>query len=282
MQNTLITTYYTEELTVADSANQLFIELSQRHIVCILLNSNKKMIIGFEFFPITDDETIIFRESMSSIFSKSMLLNKGYTNPHIFFNSSQCVTVPLIKFDEEFAADYLNTMFGEDYESEVQTEHLTIMPGMMNVYRTDKVTTEVLKHKFPNATFHHTYSNLIKRVMGNAGGNDAGFLSIQFYHQCFIAVALKDGELQLIQTFEFENEDDIMYALLNISHQFSFDKQQMILQISGMIDSDNPIFERIKSVFKKVMVDEAIIYGFAAAAMDKPLYYFAPFLNLAL
>lgn len=282
MQNTLITTYYTDELTDADSANQLFIEINQRHIACILLNNNKKMIVGFEFFTIIDDESLDFRELMSSIVSKSMLLNKGYTNPHIFFNNNQCVTVPLIKFDEELAGDYLNTMFGEDYESEVQIEHLTIMPGMMNVYRIYKVNAEVLKHKFPNATYHHTYSNLIKRVMGNAGDNDAGFLSVQFYDHCFIAVALKDGELHLIQTFEFENEDDIMYALLNISHQLSFDKQQMNLQFSGMIDSDSSIFERIKSTFNKMMVDEATIYGFAAGELGKPLYYFAPFLNLAL
>ncbi len=279
MPNIAPASYYDEQQDLTNPYNQLVIEISKNHLVCMLLKDNNQTIIGFEYLPIDNLQSNDLKENLENAMSNSQLLNKGFKNPHIFFNHEQCLPVPASKFEEELADDYLNTIYGEDYESAVYHEQLPIMPGFIFVFRIQQNVSEWLIQKFHQASFHHTYTRVTKQLLDHTVDLTDHLISVKFYHTFFIAIVIKNGELILIQTYEFEGIGDVLYALLNLVKQFELNQETVTVQLSGIIEPLS-VWEQVKQHFNHVVADEISNPAFTVVSTGHPLYYFSPFINL--
>ena len=274
------TSYYDEQQDFSNPYNQLVIEISNCHLVCMLLKENNQEMIGFEYFPIDKSNSIEQKDTFETVLINSRLLNYGIKNPHIYFNNEQCLPVPAAMFEEDLAADYVNAIYGDDYESEVFHDVVSIMPGFKIVYRVQQNLSNFLRQKFHQASFHHTYSYIIKRLLENVSENSNEVIKLQFYSRFFIASVIKNGELTIIQTYEFDGVGDVLFALLNMVKQFQINQSTVTLQLSGIIDPSLLVWEHIKQHFNHVIADEIKNPLFSNVSAGQPLYYFSPFINL--
>ena len=107
------------------------------------------------------------------------------------------------------------------------------------------------------------------------------FLKLIVYQQQFIVVYIKDNQLQLIQNYTFKNSDDILYYLLGIIQQDGFTAIQTQIEISGMIDHQNGLYEQLKQSFGIVSFDEINLEDTIKIGLEKyPAYTFTPFYKL--
>ena len=281
MPNKSFSIYSSGEFAV-EEGDQLIIEIAKSHIACIVSKDNPKGITGYELFSFKDDEIASFPALFENVSAHSKILNNPWSSSSIYLNNEFCLPVPIFKFNKDISADYLNVVFGEDSLSKVQFEHLPIEPGIMNVFRINEDWFNYLNTTSSKVTFHHTYSNIIRRLAYKSFVYPSEFISLQFYNTFMIVIVLQDGDFQLIQNFTYETPEDVLYYVLNITKQLKLFSEKLTLEICGMIDLDFQLYRELIKYFKNVMVQNVIASALLVNINEYPLHYFTPFFNLAL
>jgi len=270
--------YNSEDFTV-DNSDQLVVEFGRSHMALLACRGSRKSIAAFELFTFADKKPEDLKKVFHFISLNSKLMNNNASATKIFINTEFCIPVPIFKFNKEIAVDYLNLVCGEDHQAKVHFEHLPIEPGIMNVFRVDDNWRNHISENFNKVTFHHTYSNIIKGLRG-IDDLPASFISVNFYNTFFTAVVMKDGKFNLIQSFVYGNSEDVLYHLLNVATQFQLVSDEIILQISGLVDLDFKLYRDLIRYFKNVQVAKIESSDPALQIQDHPLHYYTPFFNL--
>jgi hypothetical protein len=281
MPNKRFSIFSSEGFTVEES-DQLIIEIANSHLACVVTKDNKRVIAACELFTFTEGEVEKLHQLFTDISRDSKILSSTPASAKIYINNEFCIPVPIFKFSREIAAEYLNLVYGEDLSSKINFQHIPVEPGMMNVYRVKENVYNYLDQRFNKATFHHSYTNIIRRVTSNANLVSDEFIAVQFYDTFLIAAVMKNGVLQMIQTFVYETPEDVLYYLLNVTHRFELFSHTLTIKISGMIDLDFKLYRELITYFKKVIVENETVSASIPELGEHPLHYFTPFFNLAL
>ena len=95
--------------------------------------------------------------------------------------------------------------------------------------------------------------------------------------------AIKQNNLQIIQSFAYSVAEDVAYNLLNICKQFAMPVEEVQLQICGMIDTESGMYAEVKKYFEHLTVQNVpTILVVEDSLSQHPAHYFTPFFNLAL
>jgi hypothetical protein len=85
-----------------------------------------------------------------------------------------------------------------------------------------------------------------------------------------------------MQSFEFVNQTDVAYFLLNCCNQLGLHQNSLSLQVSGFIEKESAIYNELAKYFSDISFEEI---GDGIVATDKleqyPLHYFSTLLKLA-
>lgn len=261
--------------------HQLIIELGNDELVCMSVNTENGTADAFELFQLDkgykDDWNDIFYE----IKAASGIFNSNFKQVLCYFNSPESLMVPEKLLTATSAEDYLNLVFGESTRHEVKYEKLHSTKAFINAYRIRKSIVELLNRQFVIFKSSHIYSNIINDVF-NRTRLDDNLIKIQFYSHHFIIAVWKDKKFQLIQSFTFNQTEDILYYLLRISHQFDFDNANTVLELSGMLDIESAIYGQINKLFTQIRLDcvHQASGVFLSALDEYPAHYLTPYYKL--
>jgi hypothetical protein len=258
----------------------LVVEVSKKHVVCLVKNEKDQKITALEFFKIEvehNDWEDIFYELRTN----SGLMDKSYNETEVFYHFDESVLIPAFKFSNNAVDGYLNLVFGEEEKSLVKSDSLNLNEESIYVsYRINQSLHDAVHRNFLSIKEQHIYSGLLKDLYSNeikAGDN----LYINFYDNQFIICAIKNKKLQLIQSIPFNTADDVLYQVLNIVKQFNFSTTTVLLSIAGMIDTNEILFKNLKQHFSHLFLTVADTETFDLEKLAAyPLHYFTPFFNL--
>jgi hypothetical protein len=157
-----------------------------------------------------------------------------------------------------------------------------IEPAFINAYRIKKEIIDSIENKFTLISSHHSYTSIIENaLLANTGNKQIGFLKVQFYERLMVVALLKEGALQLIQSYNFQNADTIAYHLSNIIQQFGLLPQDVEINISGLIDFNGEELACIRQFFTAISFDNISTKHALLNDNDHyPLHYFSPFIKL--
>lgn len=211
---------------------------------------------------------------LKTIFNEQPLLHKTYKKVFVSYTGYESALLPEELYKPGENELLLNTMYGDLQECSISTD-LVADKNIYNVYRMPAAIHQVIVDKFPLAAFSHHDSILIKQdIQGNV-------LRVIFYKDSFIAVLVKGGELQIIQTYPYQSGADVAYCLLNICEQFKMNN--VLLRIGGMIDVDSDLHKEIMHYFPNITFDELPAeYEFAENLKKLPPHYFSHLFSIAL
>lgn len=281
MPNKSFSIYSPEEFAVEEN-DQLILEIAQSHLACIVTKENKTVIAACEFFTFTQDEGSKFDNLFNEITRQSKILSRTQSSVRVYINNEYCIPVPIFNFNKDIAAELLEVVYGEDLASAIQFQHVPVEPGIINVYRVRQDVHGYLQRRFQKVTLSHAYSNIIRRATSHTSGHTDELITIQFYNTFMIVVVVKNGGLQLIQTFMYETPEDVLYYLLNITRQFELFSERLTLKISGMIDVEFKLYRELITYFKRIVLENEVGPNAIPDLGEHPVHYFTPFFNLAL
>lgn len=269
--------YQDQDTTQPNPEDQLVLAVSHDEFAC-LTGIPGKLIDGFELFHLPANEQG-WNGSFHALSGNSQLLGRNYRNTHCWFNMSEAVLVPAERFTMVAAEDYLNLLYGENDQYELR--HEDTGRGIVVAYRIHKQLHEMLTRLAVLYQPHHIYTSVLKELLDHR--DKAGeLLLVQIYHSHLIAFVMKNQQLQLAQCFRYQTQEDILYHLVNLSEQFSFDKTQSHLSISGSFEQGAVLHQQLQSLFGLIGLDTADTSGIFQTVTDQPVHYFTPYQKLML
>lgn len=227
---------------------------------------------GLSVFHFSDTANI--PEELKTIFNEQPLLHKSYKKVFVSYTGNESALLPEELYKPGENEWLLNTMYGDLHEGSVSTD-LVADKKIYNVYRMPAAIHQLIVEKFPLAAFSHHYSLLIKQ---NIPGD---VLRVIFYKNSLVAVLIKGGELQIVQTYPYRSGTDVVYCLLNICEQFKM--ENVPVRLGGMIEVDSDLHKEIMHYFPNVAFDELPEeYAFAENLKQLPPHYFSHLFSIAL
>ncbi len=275
-----LVSYYTDTNNASTAgAGRLYIEIGSSELALLVKGCDSQQIDSFELFRIEKD-----RNDWPDIFFElknlSRVLEQTYTDTHCYFNFPEAVIIPENKFSISAAEDFLALLFGESSRDDIKHDPIHAGEKMVNAYRIKKTLHEWAGRQFILYQPHHTYTQILSGLFINEIPATP-FIKLQVYADHLIAAVTKEGRLQLIQSFPYNTDEDILYHIMNICKQFNINKSSADLELSGRIKEDSVLFEQLTTLFSEISVES--IDGSAAAAFthpDYPLHFFTPFYKL--
>lgn len=258
----------------------LTIEAGEGHLA--IIKGGEERISDFELFTF-DNHDNNFEQSIDEVINQSTILQKDYSGITVFINTPSCVLIPVFKFNKDIAANYLNLAMGEDYNSFTFFDHIAVDPGIMNAFRVSNDWYTAFNERFHHLTFRHSWSPFIrKNLTAASSATTPNKFYLAFYEGFFNITAIKDGQLKLVQSFNFASNEEVLYHLLNTSRQLEVSSHQLSLAISGAIDTDSQLYRELMKHFRQINTNTIETENVDSQMLQQPYHYFTPYFNLVL
>jgi hypothetical protein len=149
-----------------------------------------------------------------------------------------------------------------------------------NIYSVSKDLHSLCREKFKGSQYWHLYTMMLlwpsEKPLGCV-------TRVIFYNDKFVAAFFRNGKLQLLQSFSYQTPEDAAYYLLLICKQFEIQQQEMVLNISGLIDTQSALYTELLKYFVHVDYEEVPeSYGTNGLLDEFPSHYFSPLLKMSL
>lgn len=270
--------------SIEDASNeygQLYAEISGSQVALMVKDRETGYVEALEVFvfesPVTDWE-----KGFATLKKASQLLSRKYPDTHCYFHFEEAIVLPEHKFNLTDVEEYISFVHGEREDCEYRFDALVTIPAIRVAYRLPNSLLEMAGNNFLLYKPHHIYSAILDDIFGRQDLDDH-FLKVLFYEKHFILALVKKGVLQIIQSVPYQQEEDILYHLINLGNGFELDSLHANLEISGLYDPGTHLHQQVVKLFGRVSFDTIQPRGiFASVWANHPSHYFTPYNKLAL
>lgn len=255
---------------------QLFAEAGPTGISLVVLNNHNRFNAAVTYALAAGLSEGELAEALKLICSSESLLQKQYAKTHIFWNFTESILVPAELMNADRNVNMLNLVFGDAKQGAIRSDFL-YRHNLHNVYRLPDAVADIFTGYLPVATQTHLFSALVNRDIP-AGDQ----LFTVFYSNSITIMLCKEGKLQVIQNFVYNNADDCVFHLLNVCKGFDVQPASVALHINGMIDEKSGLYTAIYRYFLNITFDALPdAYSYADEIKNYPPHFFSHLFELA-
>lgn len=128
----------------------------------------------------------------------------------IYWYSPIFTLLPQSVFKMHDIGSYLNLNFGTTHPDDTASFDMLHAHNAVIAYSLPKWVKELKETYFPLVPLKHQAGQLLAR----SRGQHADFVAITIYESSFVLTVLKNGKLVICNSFEYQNEADLIYFLL--------------------------------------------------------------------
>ncbi len=249
------------------------------HIFSYALIGPGKKIWQLRFYELDALNNQDLTNELNGILYTDELLKAGIGKTTWMYNFPESQLVP----EEYFSAstsDDLVALFHGDLNKGVTLSEKIEGQSRYNVFRVPAEVHQLLQQHFVGSNFRHYYS-VWMQCGQQQPAIDHTYLSVMFYPHRMLVAAVKEHQLQLLQSYTYDAAEDVGYYLLNICSQLQLPAQDTPVKLSGMIDVSSALYTEIFKYFGQVSLDVFAGETPEPALQDYPDHFFSPLLKLA-
>ncbi len=261
---------------IVDGQTSIIVEVGDESFSYFVINDESKIITGLCIFHFdTKNAEKNIAGVLNNIFDEQPLLKKHYNRIFVSYSFNESLLIPGLYYNENKNSENINLVYGDLQEGIILTDHVA-EKDVYNTYRIPVNIHTTISTRFPTASFAHQYSLLIKQLP-----NTGSELKVIFYPNKIVVALLKEGRLQIIQTFNYKTSEDAVYHMLNVCHQFQ--ANEVNVQLSGMIEKDSDMFKEIHKYFLiTTFTDLPREFEYADGIKELPTHFFSHLFSIAL
>lgn len=200
------------------------------------------------FEKVSDNER--FYKNVQEFLKADTFLNKFYKSVDFIFQSPKSTLVPTSLFDRKKVKSYFElNQFLDDYEE----IHYNKLSGLdtINIFSIPSSITTLMVNQFPELRFYHQASTFIDNSLQKA--DKVGTLVSVMVNKDFFDIAVcESGKLLLYNNFQYQNESDFVYYILNVYQQVKIKPTEIALYLSGDIDEDDKQYKVLLNYIKEI------------------------------
>ena len=205
-------------------------------------------------------------EVANFIEQNSSLSAGAFSSTNIFYNFSTSTLIPLEYFREEDKEEILAQLFVPDKMRSCFQESCRDS-DIKNIYSVPTAIHNALLEKYPTAKFAHSSSFQVDK-------NNESVLLCIIYNASVKIIFFKEGQLQIVQYFDYVTPTDVCYHLLNVAERFETAPSSIQLNLSGMIDVDSTLYKEVYKFFLHINFAETEDINVAEGFEGLPSHFY--------
>jgi hypothetical protein len=234
---------------------RLLVEVGSCSLIFVMLNVRGMRPVAIRVFQWphlrSNDAEVIMR----GIIENDPLLSAFPANEvFLVYNFPESNLVPEKFFSADITRPVTDLIYGNLSQDLVMDEKIPWFE-FHNVYRVPARIHFLMQEKFQSARYWHFYSLQLKCYKMFTAKEETAYLKVFFYPDKMGVMVFKSGQLQLIQHFGYQDSKDVLYHLLNCCHQFNMSREELVLELSGMIEKKSALYEDLELYFLNIRFD---------------------------
>ena len=194
------------------------------------------------------------KNELLAFFTDYSLLPRLFDRVSICYDFPQSLFISAADYKQEESGLLLATL-GNSYGNQKINAELIPEWNVYNMFNVPGEVQELFEAAFPAAGYQHQYSLGLKSL--NRKDNGA-VLAVEFDTDHFNVITVKGSRFLLAQTFEYVTPADVLYYLLRICQQFSLSRQDVALQLSGLVEKESALYKELVQYFIHLEFREAV------------------------
>ncbi len=236
----------------ADNANNTIVMLDTKSGITILFFSEETLPAIQIYKRVSSINEMVFGYLKTFPLSKKKVV---INSP--FFSVFPPDHLNLINKDE-----LANSLFKtEDFEVEI-SNHL---PAFHFLFLVDKDLKRKKTLNLPFASFYHAAQLFLLQSI-ELKSEAPQIVNLDIQEGFFYASMFQDGELKLINSYSFSDINEFGFYSLGIIKNLDFDSKSLILNLSGNVADDSPMYSLLKKYITNIRFhhdySDKIFYGF--------------------
>jgi hypothetical protein len=252
----------------------LSIRLGECHFGFAISNAHTNELLQLTWY--TGDDTNC--NELDEISAKHPELRDFYAETMISYDHPRSILVPPGSYTDTDPQILLNTMFGSNGKDTILKDAIPSWQ-LLNVYAVPSDIKDWMQRHFPEAEYRHSYSIGIRQI--NTTDFEGGLL-IDFRTGDFTLVASKASRLLLVQTFPYATPDDVLYYLVKVCQELSFNQETVRVALSGLIEKESNLFRELDQFFLHIRFRDTAWKIRATAGEEYPHHFFTSLNDVAL
>jgi hypothetical protein len=269
------------DITVAQESAEwlhchLVMEISCHIFSYAVMNQDKKL-LQLRIYGLDAHDNHELAEELEGILGTDAVLQTGIEKKTCIYNFPESQLVPEKHFHRDAGAALIELLHGDLSKGITLSERIQDS-DQYNVYQVPAEIHGLLQQHFTNSKYWHYYT--IWMICEQKQVHESS-LSVLFYPNRILVSAVKDKELQLLQSYVYEAAEDVAYYLLNICQQLQLPPENTPVVLSGMIDVSSVLYTEIFKYFGKLSLEAFPAAAAIPALEEYPSHFFSPLLKLA-
>jgi hypothetical protein len=234
---------------------RLLIEVGACSLTYVLLNVRGMRPAAIRVFQWNTQKAGPADEVVRDVIEQDEILSRFPAHEvFLIYNFPESNLVPEKYFSEDCARPVTHMIYGDLSKDLVMDEKIPWFE-FHNVYRIPLKLHYLMQEKFPGARFWHFYSLQLKCHKMFTSKEEPLFLKTFFYPDQMQVMIFKSGQLQLIQHFPYQDSKDVLYSLLNCCQQLGMNREEVIIELSGMIEKRSALYDALEQYFLNIRFD---------------------------
>lgn len=256
----------------------LLIEVNEQHICIVRFNKQLYSFEGLEYFYLFQFKPTEIADILQTILKKYEPIKDKIDRVLVYYSTRDSLLVPELLFSDNTFKWMAEQTIGKS-QSEMLFNQKVNSLDLYCVYPVPQYLYETMLNAFPNAEFSNFNAEWLSKTIQEKVPNN--LLEVIFFPKMITVIVWQDHKLQIVQSYPYENQEDVMFYLLSIISSFNITSENIDTQLSGLIDFQSPVFEAILKVFPNLSVyqrPENFIYH--QAFDEHASHFFSPVLSL--
>lgn len=259
----------------------LFMEVSEQSFTALWMDRQEKKVYRVVRYPNFFPHEPMQVSQLKEIFASDPLFSIPFAVSAVVYNYSECQLFPSSHYSIELNKPLMDLVSGNLKKGLVLSEKVK-GHDIFTVYKVPRGIHELFQHTFSAGHYWHLYTLLLMHSI--SGKQVTENIRLVFYTDKLVACIYYEGKLHYLQTYTYEQPEDVSWYLLTLCREFSIQPSSVQLLISGMIDHTSACFTELEKYFPNSAFDrmEIDVQLSASTTTALPEHYFSNILKMAL
>lgn len=261
--------------------SRLLVEVNPNAFTYVLLNQRNMSPLVVKYFQLEHSKDHPLTEVLREVLESDPLLKRSVKETLLVYNFPESSLVPEPLFTADSNREIIDTLHGNLQKGLILTEKIPWWE-IFNVYRISPDLHHLLQQTFSAGKYWHYYSLMLKSYKMFDSTDPEDCIKVIFYADKMVALVIRNGKVQLVQTFLYHDTKDVAYHLLNCCHRLGLNQEEVKLLVGGLIDRQSTLSTELHKYFLRIQfeeIDESI--KVTDELKELPLHYFSSILKMA-
>lgn len=266
----------------ADLQNSLLLMEVSNNVFCyVIYNKNQQRFLAFRQYSLDFHPGKSNFEMLGDILQMDELLQRSYREAYVVYNYAESSLLPEQFFHIELNKPAIELLYGGVHTGLMLSEKIYGW-SVYNTYRIPRDVHALFQQKFAAGKYWHYYTLLLSGMAGEERAENNEMQLIVAADR-FTGAFFSKGQLQLIQTWNYQTPEDVSYQLLALCNCMKVEPETLTLRLSGLIDEESNLYQELLKYFLHIrweVVPEPV--SMEEPFSQYPPHYFSPLLKMAL